>query len=88
LSTTENKQSRKIELPKSEIIEVFTTRADTIFGASFLVLAPEHEMVASLTTPEQKAAIKACIARAKKKSELERMADAKTSQGRLPGVMP
>jgi len=67
------------------VIEVFTTRADTIFGTTFLVLAPEHEMVPSLTTPEQKAPIKAYIAGAKKKSELERMADAKTVSGAFTG---
>jgi leucyl-tRNA synthetase len=66
-------------------IEVFTTRADTIFGTTFLVLAPEHELVASLTTPEQKAGIEAYIAQAKKKSELERMADAKTVSGAFTG---
>ncbi|MDR3694345.1 class I tRNA ligase family protein [Mucilaginibacter sp.] len=68
-----------------EAIEVFTTRADTIFGTTFLVLAPEHELVASLTTPEQKGAIDAYIAQAKKKSELERMADAKTVSGAFTG---
>ena len=66
-------------------IEVFTTRADTIFGTTFLVLAPEHELVASLTTSGQKAAIEAYIAQAKKKSELERMADAKTVSGAFTG---
>ncbi len=66
-------------------IEVFTTRADTIFGTSFLVLAPEHELVEQLTTPEQKTAIESYIAQAKKKSELERMADAKTVSGAFTG---
>ncbi len=66
-------------------IEVFTTRADTIFGASFLVLAPEHELVAGLTTAEQKADIDNYIAQAKKKSELERMSDAKTVSGAFTG---
>jgi len=66
-------------------IEVFTTRADTIFGTTFLVLAPEHELVKSLTTDEQKAGIDAYIAQAKKKSELERMADAKTVSGAFTG---
>jgi leucyl-tRNA synthetase len=80
-----NSGKSDIEHPKSEIIEVFTTRVDTIFGASFLVLAPEHELVASLTTPVQKAAIDAYIAQAKKKSELERMADAKTVSGAFTG---
>jgi leucyl-tRNA synthetase/very-short-patch-repair endonuclease len=66
-------------------IEVFTTRVDTIFGATFLVIAPEHELVASLTTPEQKDSIESYIAQAKKKSELERMADAKTVSGAFTG---
>ncbi|WP_295676986.1 leucine--tRNA ligase [uncultured Mucilaginibacter sp.] len=70
---------------RGEAIEVFTTRADTIFGTTFLVLAPEHELVAPLTTPEQKGAIDAYIAQAKKKSELERMADAKTVSGAFTG---
>jgi len=69
----------------SDFIEVFTTRADTIFGTTFLVLAPEHELVASLTTPEQSKAIKAYIDQAKKKSELERMADAKAVSGAFTG---
>jgi leucyl-tRNA synthetase len=72
-------------LPTSDFIEVFTTRADTIFGTTFLVLAPEHELVASLTTPEQKNSIEAYISQAKKKSELERMADAKTVSGAFTG---
>jgi leucyl-tRNA synthetase len=80
-----NSDKSEIENPKSEIIEVFTTRADTIFGATFLVLAPEHELVESLTTIGQKAAIKAYIAQAKKKSELERMADAKAVSGAFTG---
>ncbi|MCQ6958186.1 leucine--tRNA ligase [Mucilaginibacter aquariorum] len=66
-------------------IEVFTTRVDTIFGVSFLVIAPEHELVASLTTPEQKADIDAYIAQTKKKSELDRMADTKTVSGAFTG---
>ncbi|MDB4920035.1 leucine--tRNA ligase [Mucilaginibacter sp.] len=74
-----------IGTPTSALIEVFTTRADTIFGTTFLVLAPEHELVSSLTTPEQKGDIEAYIAQAKKKSELERMADAKTVSGAFTG---
>ncbi len=80
-----NLDKSEIEIPKSEIIEVFTTRADTIFGTTFLVLAPEHELAEPLTTPEQKATIEAYIAQAKKKSELERMADAKTVSGAFTG---
>jgi leucyl-tRNA synthetase len=66
-------------------IEVFTTRVDTLFGVTFLAIAPEHELVASLTTPEQKADIDAYIAQTKKKSELDRMADAKTVSGAFTG---
>ncbi|MES2060662.1 MAG: leucine--tRNA ligase [Bacteroidota bacterium] len=66
-------------------IEVFTTRVDTIFGVSFLVIAPEHELVAELTTPAQKADIDAYITQTKKKSELDRMADTKTVSGAFTG---
>ena len=66
-------------------IEVFTTRVDTIFGVTFVVIAPEHELVSSLTTPEQKDAIEAYITQTKKKSELDRMADTKTVSGAFTG---
>lgn len=51
---------------------VFTTRPDTLFGATYAVLAPEHELVAQITTPEQKAAIDAYVEEASKKSDLNR----------------
>src|SRR5690606_18849404 len=66
-------------------IEVFTTRVDTIYGVSFLVLAPEHEWVSSFTTEEQKAEINSYLEKTKKKSELERMADTKTVSGAFTG---
>lgn len=66
-------------------IEVFTTRVDTIYGVSFLVLAPEHELVEELTTEEQKNEIQAYLTATKKKSELERMADTKTVSGAFTG---
>ena len=69
----------------TDYIEVFTTRVDTIFGVTFLVLAPEHELVPALTTPEQKAVIDAYIVQSKKKSELDRMADTKTVSGAFTG---
>jgi leucyl-tRNA synthetase len=69
----------------SDFIEVFTTRVDTIFGVTFLVLAPEHELVPALTTPKQKAEIDAYVAQSKKKSELDRMADTKTVSGAFTG---
>jgi leucyl-tRNA synthetase len=71
---------------RQDHIEVFTTRVDTIFGVTFLVIAPEHELVAELTTPEQKGEIDAYIAQTKKKSELDRMADAKTVSGAFTGI--
>jgi leucyl-tRNA synthetase/very-short-patch-repair endonuclease len=81
-----NSNKSEIENSKSEIIEVFTTRVDTIFGVTFLVLAPEHELVPVLTTPEQKAEIAAYVAQSKKKSELDRMADSKTVSGAFTGT--
>ncbi|WP_074407016.1 MULTISPECIES: leucine--tRNA ligase [Aquimarina] len=70
----------------NEIIEVFTTRPDTIFGATFMTLAPEHELVAKITTPEQKAAVEAYIEATAKRSERERMADVKTISGVFTGA--
>ncbi|MEJ2904983.1 leucine--tRNA ligase [Pedobacter panaciterrae] len=69
----------------ADYIEVFTTRVDTIFGVSYLVLAPEHELVTALTTAAQLDDINAYIAKTKKKSELDRMADTKTVSGAFTG---
>lgn len=66
-------------------IEVFTTRVDTIFGVSFVVLAPEHELVSALTTEAQKAEIESYIDKTSKKSELDRLADTKTVSGAFTG---
>jgi leucyl-tRNA synthetase len=67
-------------------ISVFTTRPDTIFGVTFMTLAPEHPLVAEITTPEQKAAIEAYIEKTAKRSERERMADVKTISGVFTGA--
>ncbi|KIA94823.1 leucyl-tRNA synthetase [Flavobacterium sp. KMS] len=67
-------------------IDVFTTRPDTIFGVTFMTLAPEHPLVAEITTPEQKAAIEAYIEKTAKRSERERMADVKTISGVFTGA--
>ncbi|HLS96594.1 MAG TPA: leucine--tRNA ligase [Sphingobacterium sp.] len=67
-------------------IEVFTTRVDTIFGVSFIVLAPEHEWVDLLTTDAQRAEVDAYREKTAKKSELDRMADAKTVSGVFTGA--
>ncbi|TXB64320.1 leucine--tRNA ligase [Vicingus serpentipes] len=69
-----------------EKIEVFTTRPDTIFGVSFMVLAPEHELVAKITTPEQKEKIEAYQKAASLKSERDRMSDVKTISGEFTGA--
>lgn len=60
-------------------VRVYTTRPDTIFGVDFMVLAPEHELVEQITTPEQKAAVDEYIAYVKSRSERERMAEKKIS---------
>ncbi|MES2512762.1 MAG: class I tRNA ligase family protein [Bacteroidota bacterium] len=66
-------------------IEVFTTRPDTVFGVSFVTLAPEHELVASLTTADNKAAVEAYVTQAKNRSERERQADINKITGVFTG---
>ncbi len=58
---------------------IFTTRADTIFGVTFMVLAPESELVSELTTPEQKVAVDEYLAYVKKRTERERISDKKVT---------
>ncbi|MGB3143704.1 MAG: class I tRNA ligase family protein [Maribacter sp.] len=67
-------------------IEVFTTRPDTIFGVSFMTLAPEHDLVPKITTPAQKEDIEAYIEATAKRSERDRMADVKTISGAFTGA--
>ncbi|WP_299435106.1 class I tRNA ligase family protein [uncultured Aquimarina sp.] len=69
-----------------EVIDVFTTRPDTIFGVSFMTLAPEHELVSKITIPEQKEAINTYIEATAKRSERDRMADVKTISGVFTGA--
>ncbi|KRN81427.1 leucine--tRNA ligase [Ligilactobacillus acidipiscis] len=66
-------------------IEVFTTRPDTIFGASCMILAPEHELVKKLMTPEQKEAVEKYVAEVSHKSDLERTDLAKNKTGVFTG---
>ncbi len=68
-----------------EAIEVFTTRPDTVFGVSFLVLAPEHELVDKITTAEYKEAVENYKKAASSKSERDRMSDVKTITGQFTG---
>ncbi|AFL80913.1 leucyl-tRNA synthetase [Aequorivita sublithincola DSM 14238] len=67
-------------------IPVFTTRPDTIFGVSFMVLAPEHDLVSKITTSEQKEAVENYVEATAKRSERERMADVKTISGVFTGA--
>ncbi len=62
-------------------LEIFTTRPDTIYGVSFMVIAPEHEWVAELTTEDNREAVEAYIAETKRRSERERIADTKRVSG-------
>ena len=64
---------------------IFTTRADTVFGVTFMVLAPESEWVEILTTPEQKEAVEEYLVQAKKKTERERMTETKKVSGVFSG---
>ncbi len=70
----------------SLFIEVFTTRPDTIFGTSFMTLAPEHELVSQITTSAQKSEVEAYIEATAKRSERDRMADVKTITGAFTGA--
>ncbi|MCA0131531.1 leucine--tRNA ligase [Winogradskyella alexanderae] len=67
-------------------IEVFTTRPDTIFGVSFMTLAPEHELVSKITTDDRKEEVNAYIDATAKRSERDRMADVKTISGVFTGA--
>ncbi|AMR26707.1 leucine--tRNA ligase [Hymenobacter psoromatis] len=67
-------------------IKVYTTRVDTIYGTTFLVLAPEHELVDQLTTPAQRAAVDEYIAATKRRSERDRLADVKHVSGVFTGA--
>ena len=67
-------------------IEVFTTRPDTLFGVTYLTLAPEHPLVPLITTEGQRAEVEAYIAATAKRSERDRMADTKTVSGAFTGA--
>ena len=67
-------------------ITVFTTRPDTLFGVTYLTLAPEHPLVLEITTEEQRAEVEAYIANTAKRSERDRMADTKTVSGAFTGA--
>jgi leucyl-tRNA synthetase len=87
-SAVEKSQKEVISTPLNHPyqIEVFTTRPDTIFGVSFMTLAPEHDLVAKITTPAQKAEVEAYVEATAKRSERDRMADVKTVSGVFTGA--
>jgi leucyl-tRNA synthetase len=77
----------EFRMPSAECrITVFTTRPDTLFGATYMVLAPEHPLVATITTDAQRDAVRAYVAEAGRKSELDRMADTKEKTGVFTGA--
>ncbi|HEY9113217.1 MAG TPA: DUF559 domain-containing protein, partial [Bacteroidales bacterium] len=71
---------------KSGAIEVFTTRPDTLFGATFMVLAPEHELVEQIVTAERKEKVMEYLTYAKNRSERERMTEVKKITGKFTGA--
>lgn len=82
----ENQIDLKVPPSRAGGIRVFTTRPDTIFGVTFMTLAPEHELVSQITTPEQKAEVEAYVQASAKRSERERMADVKSITGVFTGA--
>ena len=74
------------QLTDSHPIEVFTTRPDTIFGASFMTLAPEHELVSKITTKDQQKEVDAYVEYTAKRSERDRLSDVKTITGAFTGA--
>ncbi|MFH0805004.1 MAG: class I tRNA ligase family protein, partial [Patescibacteria group bacterium] len=91
-ATKQSQKNNEIAAPlgnlgaRNDRIKVFTTRPDTLFGATYLVLSPEHELVAAITTPEQKKAVEQYQADAAKKSDLDRTDLAKDKTGVFTGA--
>ncbi len=69
-----------------DTIEVFTTRPDTLWGATFMVLAPEHELVEKITTPDKKEEVDKYVTWAKNRSERDRMSEVKSITGQFTGA--
>lgn len=86
VKSQKSKELSDFQLSAFDSIEVFTTRPDTLFGVSFMTLAPEHPLVQEITTPEQKQAVENYIEATAKRSERERMADVKTISGVFTGA--
>jgi len=67
-------------------VRFFTTRPDTVFGVSFMVLAPEHPLVAEITTPEQRAEVETYVTQARRQTEIERLSTVKDKTGVFTGA--
>ncbi len=78
-------QSAFPEKPASDVLRVYTTRPDTLFGSTYMVIAPEHAAVPALMTPEQKAAVEMYVQQASFKSDLDRTELAKVKTGVFTG---
>ncbi len=72
--------------PEDYTIRVYTTRPDTLFGATYMVLAPEHPLVSRITTSDRRAAVNAYVEKAARKSDLDRTADTKEKTGEFTGA--
>ena len=80
------RDSRMPGRPEEDVIRVYTTRPDTLFGATYMVLAPEHPLVDEITTPEQRQAVGDYVAQAARKSEMDRTAESKQKTGVFTGA--
>jgi leucyl-tRNA synthetase len=81
-------EGAEVEFPiggTSYVLNIFTTRPDTIFGSTFMVIAPEHELAEKITTPDRLAQVREYISWAKNRSERERMAEVKKVSGEFTG---
>ena len=75
-----------VESADGESLRVFTTRPDTLFGATYMVLAPEHPLVSKITTPDQRGDVEAYVDRTQRKSERLRLADVQEKTGAFTGA--
>ena len=72
--------------PESERLRVFTTRPDTLHGATFMVLAPEHPLVAKITAPANRESVHVYVEATKRKSEIDRLSTAREKSGVATGA--
>jgi leucyl-tRNA synthetase len=84
--TSSSPKNEGVSRSEADTIEVFTTRPDTVFGASFLTLAPEHELVEKITAHDQKAAVEEYLTKSKNRSERERQAEVTKVSGVFTGA--